>query len=306
MKPALSPYPFRPDKYDGLDIWKIASYDEIKNDIRMLDDFTNGINTLFSAETFYNPQLVGLCKKKDIRSVLHINPEFAANAIFNPEVDPPDVVACPTRWLIDKIPNAVYLPMPVEIDRFPLREVTEIKRILHPIGHPAALDRSGSDIVYQTAAHMRSLTFVMRVQQKIHERAVPNVEHDVGVRENYWDGYSDVDAMMYPRRYGGLSLPMLEAASAGLPIISHSNDPLSELCIPELLVPSAPQQKFSIAKGGVEFYIWSSAAENYVQVIANLTRDKDLIVHASRHSRQKAEERSWEALMPLWKSVLFG
>lgn len=195
-----------------------------------------GIDTLWSAETFYDERLVRRAHQAGIRTVVYAMPELAPWYVDDRAIMP-RLVTTPTWWRIDQMPNAQVVPFPVARDRLPYARQTGTGtlHLFHPVGTPF-YDRNGTQIL------LDALPFITGdVQLTIHTPRpidVPKcnilvtvVQADSGVDggiglPDYWDGYPpDIDLLVMPRRYGGLSLPVQECASLGVPALMLQTDP---------------------------------------------------------------------------------
>lgn len=185
-----------------------------------------GLDVVYSAETFYDPTFPRLAAAAGVTPVLHINPEFFRGQ--HPETR----CWAPTAWRLDHLPSRTeVVPVPVALDRWP----TPVEphngpcRWLHVAGKAALADRNGTDIVLAAARRLQRpchLTIVSQDARVAVPAVPPHVELSVVPSvPNYWELYADHDALVMPRRYGGLCLPVQEAMGAGLAVLMSDCPP---------------------------------------------------------------------------------
>lgn len=208
-------------------------------------------DTIYTAETTYLEELPVLAEFMGRRLVVHAMPEY-----YGLGPDPTCDVWVPTPWLIDHLPaKTKMMPVPVDRDRCAPRPVDQVRRVLFQ-GSGAMLDRNGWQLVAQALSFCRT-SFELVVSGVGGTRApLPRTTGAVTVTpadpvRDYWRQYDDVDALVMPRRYGGLSLPMQEAASCGLPVVSLDVDPQRSWLHPDLAVPSAASRPTGLLGGAV-------------------------------------------------------
>jgi hypothetical protein len=134
----------------------------------------------------------------------------------NPEFWRPgrhDVLWVPTPWRRQLIPGAELVEVPCP----PFEDVSG-DRLVHVAGHRAAGDRNGSHAAWW-AAHNSNREWKLCGQDG---RPPPGPHRNrvqvFGPQTDWRDLYRDGGLLVYPRRYGGLALPVLEAMSCGLAV----------------------------------------------------------------------------------------
>lgn len=197
----------------------------------------DGLDVVYTAETFYDPTFVPLCDEMGVATVCHVMPEFFKWAT-EPKLPVPTSWWNPTCWRRDVLPNTVrYVPVPVPLDPpSPLREPRppDETTFVHVLGHQAMRDRNG------TIALFRALRFVrepMRVRIVTQDPRLPgesgwgprvDVQLITGGVHDRWDLYRDADVIVMPRRFGGLCLPVQEAMACGVVPMMSSCSPNQE------------------------------------------------------------------------------
>lgn len=269
-------------------------------------EFLDGLDVVFSCETFYYHDLPHLARSMGVKTVLQPNWE-----LLDLKMPRPDLFAVPTLWHYDDIPGPkCLLPVPVATERFPggPRSHRTPLRVLHIVGRPAANDRNGTDQLLQALRHV---TTEVAVTIKCQENgyvgsgglALPGnvtLTVDTGDTENYWDNYTDQDVLVLPRRYGGLCLPAQESVAAGMPVIMPDISP-NEWLPAEWLVPAQRTGDF-MAKHPIDLHTVNP--EVLAAKIDQFATDADLYRRASAHADTLAKALSWDNLRPEYERIL--
>lgn len=209
---------------NGEDIPSFARYEE----------FLKNIDVMLTAETPYVYEAWNWARMANVKTFCQPNWEFF-DGLVQPNMPHPDKYLMPSYWHLEDMqklfPGTIYLPPPTIEDDF--KEVREInlkrtgkKRFAHIIGNNAIYDRNGWSSIMDALPHTDA-DFELTVfsQVDITGYADPRVKYNVFDLENYADLYRDFDALILPRRYGGLCLPMNEALMSGLPVIMTDISP---------------------------------------------------------------------------------
>ncbi len=222
-----------------------------------MEAWIRDLDVVFGCETFYVPWFTSLAAVHNVRTVLQPNPEFVTHVL---EWQPtPTVLAVPTTWRIDDIPGAVHLPVGVDRHRLPWRQRTRADTFLMVVGHQAVHDRQGLRVVLAALRHVtRPVHVVIRSQRPLanpggYGRHI-HLDVRVGDQEDYWRLYDEGDVMLHPRRYGGLSLPMQEALSAGMPVLMPDASPQNTVLPDGMLLPCTTGQRFRSLVGDLPLY----------------------------------------------------
>jgi hypothetical protein len=251
-----------PNWYNGYSVIKtIRGMPRTKEILSFLDD----IDVVISCETFYHLDFIDIARKKNIKTILQYNYELFGNMV-NPEWPLPDVLLAPSIWNLDIVKEkfeskckVAHLPPPTDTSLFNIVRENNLskthKRILHVAGKKAAKDRNGTNTVVEMLKHSNAdyelvvatqtpLDFITKDSRlKINKDNVTN-------REDLYNGY---DAMVLPRRYAGLCLPMNEALISGLPVFMTDISPNNQILPKEWLVKSDKIGEFK-TKSMVDIY----------------------------------------------------
>lgn len=257
-----------------------------------------GIDTLWTAEIAYDPRLWPEAHRRGIRTVCYAMPELAAWP------SPPRTVHVPTVWRLDQLPNAIVLPLPVARDRLPFRERKRVEHLFHVAG-AAMLDRNGTQILLDALRFVTAdVRLTVRAERPIR---VPACRVDVEVVDaptvDYWAIYpDDADLLVMPRRYGGLSCVVQEAASLGIPALMLASDPYAQ----EPFVTTVPSvgSRDERMKGG-RVPVHSADPRALAAAIDWLAAHPDAHVGASREAGVWAEQHAWDGpLGDRWRVLL--
>ena len=251
-----------PHWYDGYDVIKtIKGMPRMKEVLAFLDE----VDVVISCETFYHLDFVDIARKRNIKTILQYNYELFGNMV-NPEWSLPDILLSPSIWNIDIVEKkfgskckVYHLPPPTDTSLFNVARENNIskthKRILHIAGKKAAKDRNGTNTVVEMLKHSSAdyelviatqtpLDFITKDSRlKINKDNVRN-------REDLYNGY---DAMVLPRRYAGLCLPMNEALISGLPVFMTDISPNNQILPNDWLIHSNKIGEFK-TKSMVDIY----------------------------------------------------
>jgi hypothetical protein len=264
-----------------------------------------GIDVLWTAETFYNDDAVlRRAHQAGIRTVVYAMPELAPWT--NPAVSPrPRVVTVPTAYRHDTIPGSWVLPMPVARDRLPFRRRDKVEHLYHVTG-AAMRDRNGTDLLLAALPSiLEPCRLTIRTERPIVVPDCPNVDVEIitGRADRYYETVpDDVDLLVMPRRYGGLSLPVQECASLGIPSLMLSSDPYANLPFVHTLSPTKSEP--ARMKGG-RVDVFTADPRALASAIERLIRTPDVSAKASAEADLWAAEHSWSGpLGEMWCSLL--
>lgn len=264
------------------------------------EHFLDGLDVCYTAETIYDDRLFSVARAKGVRIVLHVMPE-----LFTAQRRAADVIWAPSLWEIDRLPPTTRLmQVPVALDRFTYRQRTELRTLFFSKGE-AMLDRNGWDTVVEALPLVQHpLRLLVRGGAALAPYRVGNVDVEwLPPVANYWETIPpETDALVMPRRYGGLCLPAQEAAAQGiLPIMSRVA-PQVDWFPPELLVDAAPARTATMQGG--EFTVYGCTGQDLAATIDRLAADRPLVAMDSATVRAWAMRRSWDELGLSWQSAL--
>lgn len=118
---------------------------------------------------------------------------------------------------------------------------------------------------------------------------------------NYWESYQGVDAVILPRRYGGLCLPANEALGMKIPILMPNIDPNDRWLPSEWLVPAKQSGEFRAANPVMVHRTMPTTLSLYID---NLAVSEVAYAHALRQAARLSRVYSWDALIGQYRDVL--
>jgi glycosyltransferase involved in cell wall biosynthesis len=249
-----------------------------------LVEFLRNIDVVLSCETFYRQDFLHYAKRRGIKTILQYNFEFLLNMSV-PEAELPDVLLAPSLWNIEQIEKMVdgrckviHLPPPTDPTLFEnVRQNNMSKdhnRLLHVGGKFAAKDRNGTQTVLQMLKYSKASYELVITTQKFPELDLKDSRVTVNNSnpENREELYNGFDAMLLPRRYAGLCLPMNEALISGLPVFMTDISPNNLLLPKEWLVKSEHINSFQ-AKSLVDVY--DGNPEHLASIVDEYMDNKD-------------------------------
>ena len=229
-----------------------ASYNCIKSNgfpsSEQIKTFLNDVDVVLSCETFYDQNFISFANKRNVKTILQYNYELFGH-LSNPNQPLPTVLLSPSVWNIDHIQKmfgnqtkVIHLAPPTSIGSFSEARKINIskshKRILHIAGKKAAKDRNGTESVIDMLKYSKvDYELVIKSQSQIETKVKDSrLTIEIGNPTNRGDMYSGFDAMVLPRRYAGLCLPMNEALLSGLPVFMTDISPNNSILPQDWLI----------------------------------------------------------------------
>jgi glycosyltransferase involved in cell wall biosynthesis len=212
-------------------------------------EFLKNLDVVISCEIFYNKKFPMLAKQSGVKTVLQYNYEFLDN-LQNPDLPLPDVLLSPSKWNIEDVMSkfgkscsVIHLPPPTNHSLFEnAREINlkPTKKLLHIAGKIAVMDRNGTDTVIEMMKYSKEdfaleIRSQVKLDYEIKDDRIKIISDNIKDQEDLYSGY---DAMVLPRRYAGLCLPMNEALLSGLPVFMTDVSPNNQVLPSEWLVAS--------------------------------------------------------------------
>lgn len=217
---------------------------------REIKVFLNGLTHVIFCENPLNFTLISHARKMGIKTYCQSNYEFCDN-LNNPSLPLPDVFMMPSYWMLDEMKRrfsneVVHLPPPIDPNEFvQVREKNmnrkpTVFKLLHVVGTLAAKDRNGTLDLLRALRHTTSnFHLTIKSQHELPEEYIVKDRRITYSMQNEQDPvmlYDDFDALILPRRYGGLALTCNEALMSGLPVIMTDISPNNELLPEQWLV----------------------------------------------------------------------
>lgn len=246
------------ETFNGFNSYKVVGFPTN----RQVISFMRNIDVLISCETFYNQSFVTLGKRLGIRTFLQYNYEFL-DYLNTSGLTLPTKLISPSYWNINEVQskfgNVVYLPPPTDHRLFNKTRQTNFnrdgKKFLHILGRAAVNDRNGTmDLIKSLEYTDSNFELVIKTQTPLPFHVNDNrVTIDSTSPIDETDLYLNFDAMILPRRYAGLCLPMNEALMSGLPVIMTDIEPNNKILPKKWLVESKKQGSF-YTRTDIDYY----------------------------------------------------
>lgn len=248
------------DWYKDNNVMRIAGF-PAKNTVL---NFLRDINIVLSCETFYHKNFVELARNKNIKTILQYNYEFL-EYLQNLNKSLPDLMLSPSHWKIEETKQQFgnrsrieHLPPPTDPSLFENNKTINLqssKKILHVAGKAAIFDRNGTESVIEMMKYCKEdFELTIRSQNYLDfDVKDDRVRVIVDNEKNRQDLYKGYDAMILPRRYAGLCLPMNEALMSGMPVFMTDISPNNNILPKEWLAKSEYVTSF-MAKSMTDVY----------------------------------------------------
>lgn len=227
--------------------------------------FMDGLNSVLTCETFYHPHFISLAQRRKVKTLMQYNYEFLDH-LNKPDMPLPTYMISPSYWNIDEVVNrfgndttVVHIPPPTDSEEFANVRNNNLakdhKRILHVAGKVASKDRNGTQTVIDMLRHSRAdYELVVRSQSELDINCQdPRLTIEIGNVDSRSSMYDGFDAMVLPRRYAGLCLPMNEALMSGLPVFMTDISPNNAILPDKWLAESKKIDTFK-TKSMVDVY----------------------------------------------------
>ena len=253
--------------------------------------FLSEVDIVISCETFYDQNFVRYAQRRGVKTILQYNYELFGNlAATNLPVS--DVLLSPSVWHIDHVKKlfskqskVIHLPPPTNPLTFSgAKDINLSKdhnRILHIAGKKAAKDRNGTNTVIEMLKHSKAdYELVIRSQSEIETNVKDSrLRIEIGNPDNREDMYSGFDAMVLPRRYAGLCLPMNEALMSALPVFMTNISPNNHVLPNEWLVKTRLLETF---RTKVRIELFEADAVALAETIDNYINSNNKIIQKEK------------------------
>jgi len=296
-----------PEWYAGYNIKTINGFASAEE----VSDFLKDLDVVLSCEIFYNNVFVNIAKAFGVKTVLQYNYEFL-DYLNQPTWTLPDALLSPSSWYFEDVvrkfgdkTKVVLLPPPSATEAFRKARETNLKqkhgRILHIAGKAAIKDRNGTETVIEMMKHLKS-DVVLDIRTQV-EIDLPITDKRINIitdnTENHSDMYVGYDAMILPRRYAGLCLPMNEALISALPVFMTNISPNNDLLPPEWLVEST---KISRLMTRTMLNVYEGDAKRLASLVDNYL-ESDTIQEKQKAFDIGNKNFSYEALLDRYNKV---
>lgn len=269
-----------------------------------IDAMVQQVDVIFTCETVYDYYLIHAARRKGVKVVLQYNFELLDH-VYDGRLPQPDVFMAPSLWRLDDVPfpQKVFVPVPVDREAFaPMTwDSPVVKNWIHPGGNPVMEDRNGTLVAMEAFHHTKSdarLT-VTTPQSRL---SAPNSKVTVkrGLAAEPQDNYVGHDGFLFPRKFGGLCLPLNEAMSFGMPCLMTGVPPQGDFLPREALV-SADTSHVVFTKTDINVH--QPDAIEIAALVDQLAEDPDLVASLRERTAALGEKISWQNMIPHYEDV---
>lgn len=260
-----------------------------------------GVDIIYGAETWYRSLVTQVARRQRVRTALHVMPEY-----WMPDIHA-DLLLAPTPWQAP--PDAQLLPVPVARDRLTRRRIDGVDTIYH-VASPAQ-DRNGTQLLLAALEELRRPCRVLIRQPGRHRS---DSRHEIIGKAHvewlphhngpYWEAWPEhAQALVMPRRFAGLSLPMQEAAALGLPVITLDRAPESDWFPGKARVKAAAAGRV-VTWRACRVDLWDAAPGALAETIDELTTSPALAQTLAEHSSTWADTLAWPRWVDTYRQAL--
>ncbi len=279
-----------PEWYEGYNVTMTNGF-PTKQEVAI---FMDGLNSVLTCETFYHPHFINLAQRRKVKTLMQYNYEFLDH-LNKPDMPLPTYMISPSYWKVDETiakfgndTKVVHIPPPIHLDDFKsVREnnmLRDHKRLLHIGGKAASQDRNGTQTVIDMLRYSKAdYELVIRSQSELNINYKDSrLTVEIGNIDSRSEMYNGFDAMVMPRRYAGLCLPMNEALVSGLPVFMTDISPNNQILPSDWLVSSS---KVSTLMTRVKLDVYEADVkelakkiDRYINIDKKLQKEKALTI----------------------------
>lgn len=198
-----------------------ATICENRPTLEEIDRFLEDINIVLIFETPYNWNILSKAKEKGVKTILV--PMYEWSDVVFPVM--PDLILCPSELdyqTFKEYPTRVeYLPIPVDREEIPFKLRTKAETFVFNNGGGGTGGRNGMEALMKAIPLVKAdVKFLIRSQLQLPIIEDKRVEIEFKHFTNKSELFERGDVFLFPHMFDGLSLPIQEALSAGMPVIS--------------------------------------------------------------------------------------
>jgi len=260
-----------------------------------VDWFLDGIDVLLSFETPKEWAIFQLARKRGVKTVLM--PMYECMPQPLPVV--PTAVLCPSlldqRIFSSELRGKCivqHIPVPVNRNRVKYRQRSTANVFEFHGGHGGLYGRNGLTDLLAAIPMVQSDAKFLIYSQKQLAFEHPKVEVRVGNYEDYWDIWGEGDVFIFPHRFDGLSLPIQEALSSGMPVLATAFYPFTKMLPMDWLFQPEESTKLRVFQREIDVFFPSPT-----EIATKIDEWAGTKIAAdSAHADDIAEKISWDNL----------
>lgn len=269
----------------------------------VLTEWIQGLDVVMTFETPYNWELFPLCRAHGVKTILCAMWEY----FDDPLPSKPDVIFMPVPWEMPAVRATgiptIQIPVPADRERFPFKRRITAHTFLAVLGNlnDPQYDRAGLNTILAAIPLVKSTStrFIIRARGKLPKIADPRVTVDTSEKVDSLDNWKSGDVFIHPRRYAGLSLPMHEALSLGMPVLMSNMEPQNKFLPAHWLLPMASVERLKLRR---EIDIGTMDPATLAAAIDAWTGQD--IEAESELANELADSLSWERLAPIYRAAI--
>lgn len=260
---------------------------------------TDGVDWVLSFETFYNWRVISHARAKKVKTALLTMAELF------PERVPihPTLFLCPSALDMEIVPEPkVRIDVPVATDRIKWRRRGKAKHFIHTASHNGINGRKGTLPLIEAMKSVKSDIKLTIYSWQDFSVADPRIEVKAMNFKNYWQLYEEGDVLVYPQGANGICLPIVEAMSAGMGVITTDISPFNEYMPKELLFGHDGLKKIRFG-GNLREVDDPLISPRLIAEKIDEWAGKD-IGEFSDYGKKWAEKNSWDKWLPKYQEIL--
>lgn len=259
------------------------------------------IDVLLSFETFYDWLIIKKARKKNVKTVLLVMAELL------PERLPlyPDLLLCPDKLALQLCKGlatqAEYLPLPINTERLIWKQRKQAKTFIHSASHGGIQGRKGTGLLLEAMKYVKAPVQMTIYSWKPFVCTDERVEVEVKNFQNYWQIWRQGDVLVYPQGANGICLPIIEAMSSGLGVITTDFWPFNEYMYKPLLFKHKGLRKIRF---NPTFFEVDDPILDPELLAAKIDEVYGMdLTKASDYGRIWVTNHSWQKLLPQYLSL---
>jgi len=270
-----------------------------------VDRFLEGLDVVIGFETVYNWSIFSKAKERGIKTILIPMYEWTPEPL--PVI--PDLIICPSKLDYDYYKqdypkaNVEYLPIPIDRKVFKFKKKKTATTFLFNNGHGGFLERNSlTELLQAISLIPLDAKFIINTQIPpawgIKDRRITLNIGEMTREELFKEG----DVFIMPHKFNGLSLPIQEAMSCGMPVISTDIYPTNDYLPKEWLFEPEAMVKGRLGANTRYIDIALISPKKLAKAI-----EKWINQDISKYSEmmdKKAEEMSWKTLKPKYLNLI--
>src|SRR3990167_2394581 len=229
------------------------------------DWLLDGVDVLLTLETFYDWGIIKDCRRKGVKTALYTMFEMTRKELPLH----PDLFICPSKLDVEyfKEYNHVLLPPPVATDRLIWKKREKAETFIHVASHGGINLRKGTIDLLDAMKFVKSDIKMIIYTWRDFTCDDPRVEIRKVEFKNYWQLWRGGGGLLYSQGANGIALPVIEAMSCGMAVLTTDAFPFNEYFPKELLFKPARSYKTVIFTGLMEVEDYVMSPENIAEKI---------------------------------------